>query len=727
MEAEDSDGGGDIEVEGTPMKVKRKRGKGKDSGKKKGRSHMTVAGWIANFSEYSKKDVGKGVVMAWVGKKSGLVWGPNRTYAICEACSFNGGAVFKVDTSTKGHMRQHFGFGPLTTPAASHAAALDAYWKQPKIQLNVPIAAAGSKDEVAELQVDLACATALGGATAGQLVYFMDVLRKWCPIVASALPIDGATVLRNHLGTAAAMVEAAKSEERKGHQLHLSGDAMTDNRARSVYLTTAEFDGGKSQLLSIKFPKEALNNKSLGEMNSAIIESVGGSSLIDSYHHDAVSYGFKWGNEQLRDTYTKFLTDPCHRLDGVLEAMMDDCPAIQTLLSCGNNLFKKTNRSWVQRFVNYLAEKGYASIMYPSPGDTRSWTGDYRVLEWYFLYLGPLAEFVCADYPRSKDPGTHLAQLHTLVSSEGILEDTKIVIAWFLQYCADLVQPIMQLQSRTLPTVHLVFDIVVGLLDFMNHEQEPLKRELFKDKVLMGNADLLEAYKAAPDKSWVKDGIVNSILGGNAQLVKNWGVFRRKIGEASWELEITTDGDCFPRTQLAFYAVCSVIDPRKRTFQIPPVRTLLDEAIPWKFTKDEMDKIYSQMCQFLTDDSFHIAEDFDIRVFYSSLYSTHKVKYGAWCRFCIRCLRTPGGSAEVERAASAYNKVVTQDRTQLSDENIVHYVSIYVDGDSKRKERNTKRSNQNLVTQEKKRADREYELNDAAFWPKKLARAADEN
>jgi hypothetical protein len=88
----------------------------------------------------------------------------------------------------------------------------------------------------------------------------------------------------------------------------------------------------------------------------------------------------------------------------------------------------------------------------------------------------------------------------------------------------------MELQSRTIPTVHKVFDIILGLLDFMNYSNDELKqRDTFFGRVLMSNDLLLKAYKNSRDKSWVKSGLINAIGAGRVQLLKNFGSFERAI------------------------------------------------------------------------------------------------------------------------------------------------------------------------------------------------------
>jgi hypothetical protein len=291
------------------------------------------------------------------------------------------------------------------------------------------------KNMLRELEMDLALAAARGGLSAPQLGEFHTLLQKWIPVVASKLPKDSYAILQNGLPAAAALVEKEAMEARKGHQLHLCGDGAQDARGRSVFLTTAEFGGGKSQIVDVSFPVSSLNHKSLGEMNAKIMLELGGSKKIDSYHHDAVAYGFKWGNETLANTFTIFLTDVCHRFDGILDAMIESCPAVEKIISCCNSLFKSTNRAQVSDFKSFIELKGYQFKQYPSPGQIRAWTGDYRVLEWLFLYYELLVSYINETFHLVKNPSEKLVELKDFCRNDSESGDFKIVLAWFLQYC----------------------------------------------------------------------------------------------------------------------------------------------------------------------------------------------------------------------------------------------------------------------------------------------------
>jgi hypothetical protein len=357
-------------------------------------------------------------------------------------------------------------------------------------------------------------------------------------------------------------------EARKGHQLHLCGDGAQDARGRSVFLTTAEFGGGKSQIVDVSFPVSSLNHKSLGEMNAKIMLELGGSKKIDSYHHDAVAYGFKWGNETLANTFTIFLTDVCHRFDGILDAMIESCPAVEKIISCCNSLFKSTNRAQVSDFKSFIELKGYQFKQYPSPGQIRAWTGDYRVLEWLFLYYELLVSYINETFHLVKNPSEKLVELKDFCRNDSESGDFKIVLAWFLLYTADIVTPIMELQSRTIPTVHKVFDIILGLLDFMNYSNDELKqRDTFFGRVLMSNDLLLKAYKNSRDKSWVKSGLINAIGAGRVQLLKNFGSFERAIHDDCWTLEISDNGDCVTPSKFLFMPSAVSLTQKTESFR----------------------------------------------------------------------------------------------------------------------------------------------------------------
>jgi hypothetical protein len=699
----------------------RKRGIGK---KKTPKSALqtTVDKWLKKHAYYTVKDVGAGVTNDWAGKATGLAFEQEKL--VCASCTMGDGTLFTVSQDRRDHLAQHFGFGKCA-PSKKHVQGLQKFWDQPVLTFKRP-SVGTTKEQLLELQADLAEAVALGGLSFLQLEPIIALLKKWLPGVASKLPLDVYAILDRGLPIASAKVEEEAARARVGFQLHLSGDAATDERDKSVFLTTAEFDGGRSQLLDVAFPSDSLNHVSLGNLNMKIIARVGGYEKVDTYHHDGVSYGIKYGNEHLGGTYTRFLTDPCHRLDGVLDAMLASSVPMQAIISCLNNIFKSTNRSFKGEFSSYLDEQGLVLLKYPSPGETRAWTGQYRVLEWLYMYYDHLARFILQRFPHMKDPSTKMIELKEFFQNDAQCNDFKIVLVWFLQYTADLVTPIVSLQSRTIASVHTVFPTLIGLLSFMNYSNAELKeRVFFREQVLMDDELLLTAYNNARDKSWVKDGIVNAIGHGRIQLIKNWGDVEKVITQDSWVLKFDDEGDSIFPDQVAFYAIAAALDPSNRTVQVPPERDFFLKTIKWNISGDEKDAILDQLRVFVKDGSVVANDATDIRLFWSSLGQSQRSKYGKLSRFAKRVLDTPGGSAEVERAVSIYNRVVTWDRSRLSDARVRDLVMIYANGNSKRQEKNDKRARKNLEAQKKKKASRAYQLNDQAFKPpRKKARAA---
>jgi hypothetical protein len=67
-----------------------------------------------------------------------------------------------------------------------------------------------------------------------------------------------------------------------------------------------------------------------------------------------------------------------------------------------------------------------------------------------------------------------------------------------------------------------------------------------------------------------------------------------------------------------------------------------------------------------------------------------------------------GFEAEVERAVSAYNRIVTFDRTNLKDERISQFLKIYCNANVQRKEKNLKRSQKSYMKQKEKGENRDY-------------------
>ena len=270
---------------------------------------------------------------------------------------------------------------------------------------------------------------------------------------------------------------------------------------------------------------------------------------------------------------------------------------------------------------------------------------------------------------------------------------------------------------------HTIFPTVLGLLEWMNYSNEELKGDLFQSQVLMDNEALIKAYKGANDKKWVKGGLVNAIGAGRVQLLKNWGIFERDVGAKEWNLTIDEHGDVFRKEQLSFYAICSVLDPRSRDLQLPPARSLFFEAFPWKIDDERKGQVYDQLVIYLKDPALALPDDGDLNLFWESLEQKSRAKYGKLARFALRCLSVPGSSAEVERAVSSYNNIVTNDRVRLSDDCARDYVTVYTNNPD-RKEKNAKRSESMRKAQKKRQ--REYELDFKAFKPRKKAAAEDD-
>jgi hypothetical protein len=458
-----------------------------------------------------------------------------------------------------------------------------------------------------------------------------------------------------------------------------------------------------------------MDSRVLGTINEGVFAGVGGTGWIDTYLHDSVAYGLKYGHTKLTDTPTLFVPDPIHRMDGVLLAVIDGVPALVALCSGLKNVFKRTNRSWASGFYKKILNKGFVSTRFPAPGETRAWTGKYRTLEWLYAHFDPLEEYVRETFPVTKDPSDKFKALHLLLTNHS-LHDLKVVVVWALQYCADFVVAITGWQSRVLPTMQLVYPVVEGMIRFMNYSNDELKSsEHFKGQVMMEDNELFGAYKDCDDKPWVKKGIIGGIARGRIQILKNWGEFSRKAradvpeGEEVWDLHIEDDGDVFKRAQLSFFAVAGLLDPRNRTCQTPPSMDVLRDGFPWNGMDEKLLAIQQQMRRYLTDASIggELGGSGNLRLFWKSLGKQQRVKYGALSRFAVRVLATPGGSAEVERAVSAYNAIVTTDRLALKNENIRSYVMIYANN-PERKEKNTNRAETRAKLQKQKKDERQY-------------------
>lgn len=680
---------------------------------------LTKQKWASDHELYCQNDVGNGVEQSWVGKKSAISLYEGRI--VCLSCTQNnGGTLTYVPQDRHDHLAQHFGFGTCA-PAKKHAEGLPAFWTQPRLEFNAP-KGQSDMEKVSELMTDLAMATAAGGASVPQMGHFVHLLKKWLnPAIVTHLPNDPYAIMQKGLPLAAAAVEREASDERRGYQHHLSGDAATDNRGRSVYLTTTEFGGGKSQLVDIAFPVSSLDAKVVGEINSRVIAAMGGNAKVDTYHHDSAAYMVKWG-KTLDSTYTLDCGDVVHRLDGAMDRMFESSTELKLVVSCLNNLLCSSHRGFVQGFSNFVQTK-YEFRKYPSPGETRAWTGTYRVLEWCFLYLDLLVEYVGDTFPRTPDPSEKFKEFYEFACDEQRRLEFRLLLVWYLQYCADFVVWIMQLQSRIVPCAQSIFGAILSMLDFTVHSKDTLRsKEFFQSRILLGDKGLQAAYSTVINKKKVKEVMVTAVDAAGVQLAKNFGVFTRKIGVDSWTVEFTCEGDAIGSKQIIFYAICSALDMRDRTLQIPPAREMFDQ-IPWDITPASLDGIHQQLSALLKDAAIALPLDGDLRGFYRSLEMSKRSAYGKVARFALRCLDVPGGSAEVERAVSAYNRIVTTDRTRLSDENIRNYVMIFANGNAERKRHNEQRSADSLVAQKKKKDDREFNIEDV-FKPTKKARAA---
>ena len=423
-----------VPVEMPVVIAKKHRGKGK-SASAKSAPQTTIATWLRKNKTYTAKDCNSNIPLAFAKRESGLAFDAKEKRLYCSICTSKE-RVYVVDDTFQ-HLAQHFGF-KKERAIATHVAAMDARHAQPPLPFVVDGLAAAAKaaaddltlkEKQREFEIELVEVAARSGIASGQLAEFFPLLKKYVSGgVAQELPVLGRSLLRKRLRDAAEGVERRTLEERKGYQLHLAGDAAQDKRGRSVFMTTAEFGGGKSQLISVDYPSESLNHKTLGALNARIIGGVGGSPRVDSYALDSVSYNLKWSGawaKLLDGTFTVILPDACHRIDGVLDAVIGNVPVLEVLISCCNNVFKSTNRAWTKGFEEAVKESGYAPRKYISPGMTRAWTGSYRVLEWLFEFLNPLAEYVRKLFPSTKDPSKKLVELNQLFK-DNHLHDIKV-------------------------------------------------------------------------------------------------------------------------------------------------------------------------------------------------------------------------------------------------------------------------------------------------------------
>lgn len=411
----------EVELEASPRPKKaKKRGKNKTK-------PPSVAGkdtrkaWFKKHRVYVAADVGGRVIKEHVGKKTGLGWDATSQRLVCSVCRKRGGVVYTVNQDSHDHLADHFGFGKKSGSAKHYENLVASSAQLPIADMFAPAkketgSLLASPEEIKEFQVDIVAASARGGIAPAQMDELLPVFQKWVGRgLGQSLPSDGQRLMRNRLGDARVANDAAMEKERQGHQLNLAGDAAHDNRSRSVFLSTAEFDGGKSQLVDIAFPQNTLNHKRLGTINSRVIAKVGGNEMVDTYHQDSVAYAAKWGLT-LGSTFTLLVPDPCHRLDAILEYLVD-IPVLEDLISILNNLFSPTNRQFVSGFYEHVGSLGFKSKHYPSPGETRAWTGSYRVIEWLYLYLDVLDRYVLDIYPKTSSPPKALTRAHVFFTT----------------------------------------------------------------------------------------------------------------------------------------------------------------------------------------------------------------------------------------------------------------------------------------------------------------------
>lgn len=238
----------------------------------------TLKIWLKKHAKYGPED--KNIPSTLLGQDTGLRLDKVSKRPYCHHCSVPPGLCY-VTFDSKTHLGQHFGL-KKSMPTASHLKSIS----QPKMEevlSRAGIEEAGQTQEAFEEElVTLAASLRLSGL---QLEGLFPFLRKYTLNgLAQGLPQTGYALLTKRLQHAYETMEQELQEKRKGHQQHLANDGAQDNRGRSVFLTTSEFAGGKSQLISIDFPEKSMNAGALNDLFMKTLVKVGGMEKVDSVH-----------------------------------------------------------------------------------------------------------------------------------------------------------------------------------------------------------------------------------------------------------------------------------------------------------------------------------------------------------------------------------------------------------------------------------------------------------
>lgn len=595
-----------------------------------------------------------------------------------------------------------------------------------------------------------------------QAEYLFPLFQEYCPIYGNSLPMTGRPLFEKYLSVVENDLDEEMREHREGFQLHLSNDAGQDRRGLPILFTTAEFNSGTSQLIDMTFPKTALNNLTLKQLlENNVLSKCGGWMRIDSLALDSVAYNLTYIRLNLTPELcpTIPLPDVCHRFDGVLDKIFENS-IVGEFIRLLNSQFSATNRKWVQGWALYLDEKGQIVKKFPSMGETRAWTGSYRICEYLFPYLRLLINYILRSFRVTKSPSESFKKLHTFCGNDEKVASLKVELVWLLQYTADIVVAIMNLQARRYSTVQSIFNNIESFLEWMDIRTEDFSdRETFREYVLMDDKKLIEAYNKLKDtgnsKRQTKARMIACIVAGRDQLVKNFGSFQLEVVDVPkysridddslslsdseedldsnneetvkrWQIVYNKDkngnereGDSSGRRQISFYAIASLLDPRKKgSKQCPPTRQTLRDGISWCDVNEEvfsqkksfeyLDPIYDQLVKYMTEEFIvpGATEDgFDCRQFWKALKFEDKFaeKYDKLCDFALRVLAVAGGSAEVERAVSSEGLVTTDRRLRLKDENVRAYTKILANC-AKRQRKNDVRTEKRL---KRRKTDRE--------------------
>ena len=586
-------------------------------------------------------------------------------------------------------MKQHFGIGSARA-SVGHLARLRQHLQQPTTQTTLVQAPKETRQSFA---VELVTACAEANITPGQLEHLYPVLKKYLKDGLGGELQTPWYLFKKWLPEARKDVEERLKEDRADHQAHIASDAAQDRRGRSVLLTTNEFGAGHTQLIDVAFPENSVNNKEMNTQAQRIVQSVGGWDKVDSFHGDSVGYNLKFMRDNIREdnTPTLPLPDPCHRLDGILDQIIGQL-LLSDLIPLLNVQFSKTNRSWREGWGRWNNKQK----MYPSPGETRAWTGDARVAEWLLVHLNELINYVDHTYSRTNDPSTNFTKLFNFL--DGYADLIELEVQWLVKFTAPIVKAIMNLQARNYATVHTIWPLYQLLEQRLSSGNLAYE---FDNLVLLGDSSLLAMYKKLDnnDRLTAKKELAKAVQAGRAQLVKNWGKVKIKVVDGCWDLVFDKVGDCFEQRQMKFFAVAQLFDPRKRgQLQMPPTFDLFSSFVPWTFDEQYWTVLYEQLKEYLAAD-YPLpgpGEPFDLRFWWDSL-PVHQL--ADLKSLATRVLDVPGGSAEVERAVSAYEAVVSSKRLRLKDESIGDYVFIYANS-KKRKADSLKR----MERENKKRA-----------------------